>query len=187
MSLSGGHLARHIPTAVKIAGAVLSLIAAAFLGAYFSSSFNVRDAGDLAYKQQKISEIQQFRATGVALNSAFRAFNDALADEQEARLRGDPKSTDMAAEVEVTRRALRDSIGQHASQTYSIQAALGPQAEGYQQRLARFRRLVDAVQAPPDAMPMAQAGLNLVEERQNIADAAERRLGFDPQKGKNGN
>lgn len=182
MTLRGGRLARHLPTVGKLVGAMLSLVAAAFLGAYFSSYYNAQDAADLAYRQQKISEIQQYRVTGVALNAAFRAFNDALVDEQEARLADSDQAKALAGEVISTRKALRDAIGQHSSQAYSARAVLGPGSGAYLERLAGFRRLVDKVQAPPDAMPMAQAGLNLVQERESLATSAERRLGFDPTK-----
>lgn len=182
MPLRGGRLASHLPSLWKGLGAVLSLVAAAFLGAYFSSYYSAKDAGDLAFKQQKVAEVQQFRATGVTLNGAFRAFNDALVDEQEARLHGNTEAKALADEVVVTRKALRDAIGQNASQAYAIKATLGPQTDGYLERLAEFRRAVDAVDAPTDAMPMAQAGLNLVQERQALADNAERRLGFPPKK-----
>ncbi len=171
MPLSRRRWMRHRINAKKALKSSLGMVCAALIGAGIASHFSSRDAVALTVTQQNYALVQQFMVSGQQVNTTFQAFNDSLVDAQEAGLSDTP-------EVRAARKSLRDAIGQHSSQAYLDQAVLGPAAADYIDRLAKFRDLVDKTTAPADAMPMAQVGMDLISQRQKLADQATKRLGL---------
>ena len=150
-----------------------SIVIVAALGAYAGHYFTRSDNLELALKQTQLSELQKFRASGAALDSSFRAFNDSLADKRN---------------VEVARDAMRAAIAQHSADTMASQSLLGEKnVADYVKNLAALRDQVDKVTNPTNAMPMAQSALNLISARLQMAHDVEVQLGLVPAKAANPN
>lgn len=154
-----------VPT-VKQGGLwLIATIVVAVVGGFVGSYFTKQDNLEIAYKTQKLADIQTFQGSAKALDDSFRAFNDALVD---------------GKEVDEKRNAVRQAIAQHSSDAYGMERVFGRnETQRYIDGLAKFRREVDGVTGPTNAMSMAQTGIDLIRERQAITRTAEKRIGYE--------
>ena len=149
---------------IRLAEGVALALLAAVAGGFFGAHFTRNNDLEVAYKTQKLADIQTFQSSAKALDDSFRAFNDALVD---------------GREVDSKRAAIRQAIAQHSSDAFGMERLFGRQETSeYMSRLAKFRREVDRVTAPTDAMGMAQTGIDLVSKRQQLTRNAEKRIGY---------
>src|SRR5438105_2537637 len=94
-----------LPTARQLVLWVASIVAVAIVSAYFASYFTRNDNLELAFKQQQLSDIQKFQTGATEVDARFRAFNDALVDQQG---------------VEQAREAMRVAVARHASDAFAL-------------------------------------------------------------------
>lgn len=156
------------PAAMQTGKWLLSLVFVAFITAlvtaYVTSSFTRRDNLELAFKQQQLTDIQRFQTSAGELDSAFRAFNDALVDNEE---------------VAPARDAMREAITKHSSDTFALQRLFGSKgATAYIAQLAKLRQQIDQASSPETAMSMAQSTLDIIAERQRMIRRAEQKIGY---------
>lgn len=154
--------AGFMPTARQAALWFFSILVVAVISAWAASYFTRQDNLELAFKQQQLSDVQLFQASGSKLDESFRAFNDALVDQ-----RG----------VGTAREAMRAAIAQHSSETYGLQRVFGNEAMAYIDGLARLGNELDKADKPANAMQMAQTAIDLLEERDAMVKRAEAKIG----------
>lgn len=154
--------AGFMPTARQGTLWFVSILVVALVSAWAASHFTRQDNLELAFKQQQLSDVQLFQASGSKLDQSFRAFNDALIDQ-----RG----------IDKAREDMRAAIAQHSSETYGLQRVFGDEAVAYIDGLARLSDELDKADKPANAMQMAQTAVDLLEERDAMVKRAEAKIG----------
>lgn len=151
--------AGFIPTAKQLFATLALLIVTGLVTAHFARGTNL----EVAIRQQQLTDIQKFQTSATEMDTSFQAFNDALVDSQN---------------IESSRSRFRAAIAHHASDTWAMQNLFGEKrARVYIDHLAHLRDLIDSASDPTNAIPMAQAALDAISERQKMVSDAQEKIG----------
>ena len=164
-SKPSGMIRTVIAKACVWAGALFVTVA---FTAIVTSHFTREDNLYLAQKNQELTQLERFAASGQNLDVSFRAFNDAIVD---------------GKGIANAREKLRAAIAQNSSDTFAYEELIGGgRAKSYMAHLANFRQLVDASTSSANAIPMVQSGLDLVSERRTIIEKTRQNIALRPTK-----
>lgn len=133
-------------------GAVVSALVSTPIAYQYAKRANTT----LVFQQQRLTDVQQFEATGAALDNAVRQFSDALVDD-----RG----------VEPARQALRTAIATHSSNIFAIRNTLGAaDYDRYMAELVRLRARADTAVTFEEGVQVWQSTVNLIGYRRRLTD-----------------
>lgn len=136
---------------------LLTALATAVLTYFYTEKANT----ELVLQQQRLTDLQEFRASGAQLQQALSRMSDAVVD-------GD--------DLNPPRREMRDAIARNISDATTVENQLGTDAtKAYIKKLANLRATVDGTEANGGAA-LWQGSLDVMEDQKRLLDNAEKRL-----------
>jgi hypothetical protein len=137
---------------------VIPMLLTAASTAYLSYFYNQKANTELVAQQQRVSDLQQFRASAAQLDQAVGGMSDALVD-----------GSNLAA-----RRAdLRNSITRHLSDAQAVKDLLGSDSDQYIGRVSSLREIVDNLGTIGSGQQLWQTSINMMSERRHLLVSAQ--------------
>jgi hypothetical protein len=136
---------------------MLTAVATAWVTYHYTRKANT----EMVVQQQKLTNLQQFRASGAQLQQALSRMSDAIVD---------------GGSLDPARREMRDAIARNLSDAVAVRSQLGPEAtDAYVRRLAALRIVVDQTDADSGAA-LWQGSLDVMEQQKRLLQNAETRV-----------